>query len=282
MTSVNRRREQLRQGQRAHRERKNKRVKNLEARVKELEATVLDLENKLRSARTLESSPHCLGGIITNENAGTQLSPYISPLDFAIGTSCSEHPSLRLSGERDVSIPSYDVSMSLAETTEAQDAPTIPATLPTEPLALHQRLEYRTVQRTLEYILTYDLASLNRLFMFHVNDPNIRHSYTHPEAGEVNRLLSTVLLRGYFAFEWSPITIPLAEEALTKQGNYMDARQVESYLTTFRAAYPLCLSLRADDFIASLSRLAVCFGWHGPCFTVRDVEECARRISYPS
>jgi hypothetical protein len=243
---------------------------------------VLDLENELRSARTLETSPHGLGGITTNENVTTQLSTYIFPLDFAIETSCSDHPSLCLLGESDVSISSYDVSMSLTETTEAQDAPTIPDTLTTEPLALHQRLEYRTVQRTLEYILTYDFTSLNRLFMFHVNDPSIRHSYTHPEAGEVNRLLGTVLLRGYFAFEWPPVTIPLAEEALTKQGNYMDARQVESYLTTFREAYPLCLSLRADDFIASLSRLAVCFGWHGPCFTVRDVEECARRISYPS
>ncbi|OBT60347.1 hypothetical protein VE03_10111 [Pseudogymnoascus sp. 23342-1-I1] len=261
LDNVSRRREQLRQGQRAHRERKNRRVKDLEARVKELEATVLDLESQLRSARTLESSPHSLSGIVTNENvATTPLSTYIPPLDFAalgaIETSCSELPSLCLLGERDVSIPNYDVSMSLAETTEAQDAPTILATLPTESLALHQRLEYRTVQRTLEYILTYDLASLNRVFMFHVNDPSIRHSYMHPEASEANRLLSTVLLRGYFAFEWPPVIIPLAEEALTKQGSYMDARQVESYLTTFKEAYPLCLSLRADDFIASLSRLA--------------------------
>lgn len=240
---------------------------------------MLDLENELRSARTLRSSPHGLGDITIGENAATQLSTYISPLDFAIETSCSEHPSLCLLGERDVSISGYDVSMSLTETTEAQDAPKIPATLTTEPLALHQRLEYRTVQRTLEYILTYDFPSLNRLFMFHVSDPSMRHSYTHPEAGEVNKLLGTVLLRGYFAFEWPPVTIPLAEEALTKQNNYMDARQVESYLTTFREAFPLCLSLRADDFIASLSRLAVCFGWHGPYFTVRDVEECARRIS---
>ncbi|KFY66144.1 hypothetical protein V496_02169 [Pseudogymnoascus sp. VKM F-4515 (FW-2607)] len=256
LDNVNRRREQLRQGQRAHRERKNKRVKDLEARVKELEATVLDLENELRSARTLESTPHGLGGIATNENARTQLSTYISPLDFAIETSCSEHHSLCSLGEGDVSISSNDVSMPLAETTDAQDVLKLPATLTTEPLALHQRLEYRTVQRTLEYILTYDFPSLNRLFMFHVNDPSMRHSYMHPEAGEVNRLLGTVFLRGYFAFEWPPVTIPLAEEALTKQGNYMDARQVESYLTTFRDAFPLCLSLRADDFIARLSRLA--------------------------
>lgn len=280
---VNRRREQLRLGQRAHRERKNRRVEDLEARAKELEATVLNLESELRSARTLIASPHSLSGIITNENVAIPLSTSIFPLDFAaLGareTSCSEHPSLCLLGERDVSISSYGMSVSLAETTEARDAPTIPATLPTESLALHQRLEYRTVQRTLEYALTYDLASLNRLFMFHVNDPSIRHSYMHPEAGEVNRLLSTVLLRGYFAFEWPPVIIPSAEEALTNQGMYMDARQVESYLTTFREAYPLCLSLRADDFIASLSRLAVCFGWHGPCFTVKDVVECARRIS---
>ncbi|KFZ08579.1 hypothetical protein V502_09273 [Pseudogymnoascus sp. VKM F-4520 (FW-2644)] len=237
LDNVNRRREQLRQGQRAHRERKNRRVKDLEARVKELEATVLDLESELRSARILESSPQSLSGIVTNENVATPLSTYTSPLGFAalgaIETSCSEHPSLCLLGEGDVSISSYDVSMSLAETTEAQGAPTIPATLPTESLALHQRLEYRTVQRTLEYILTYDLVSLNRVFMFHVNDPSIRHSYMHPEASEANRLLSTVLLRGYFAFEWPPVIIPLAEETLTKQGNYMDARQVEDYLTTF-------------------------------------------------
>ncbi|KFY81606.1 hypothetical protein V500_11263 [Pseudogymnoascus sp. VKM F-4518 (FW-2643)] len=255
LDNVNRRREQLRRGQRAHRERKNRRVKDLEARVKELEATVLDLESELRSARILGSSPQSLSGIVTNENVATPLSTYTSPLGFAalgaIETSCSEHPSLCLLGEGDVSISSYDVSMSLAETTEAQGAPTIPATLPTESLALHQRLEYRTVQRTLEYILTYDLVSLNRVFMFHVSDPSIRHSYMHPEASEANRLLSTVLLRGYFAFEWPPVIIPLAEETLTKHGNYMDARQVEDYLTTFREAYPLCLSLRADDFIAT-------------------------------
>lgn len=58
-------------------------------------------------------------------------------------------------------------------------APIIPAIIPTDFLVLHQRLEYRTVQRTLEYTLTYDLASLNRVFMFHLSDPSIRYLYMH-------------------------------------------------------------------------------------------------------